>query len=291
MLGERWGLELEKNFSGKRRLSELRERVFQDLDFQSQSTVIHDLIAKLCPGDLCCFYPKYHCEFSPIEHFWCDHKAYCRSNLRLYNIVGLRRIIPRGLDAVCGDCVRRHFGHCRRYEMAYRKAGECHLVADLVKATKYASHRRVSTKKAQELGEVQAEEFSGLCSCSKCNQDAPPCTSPLCRTHTGEEPSSYCPRLARREVEESEEERAEEDFEERKRMISDLVFVLDKDSESGSVVPFQGVVDKECTEADSLAYFVRFAGHQKAFLYSSREIYSSAEEALADVHFYYEREA
>jgi hypothetical protein len=68
----------------------------------------------------CVFYPKFHCEFSPIEMFWCAHKKFVRARTT-GKIDTLRKIVPEGLKAICQESVRRFFAHCRRWEEAFRK--------------------------------------------------------------------------------------------------------------------------------------------------------------------------
>jgi hypothetical protein len=89
VLEERWGRDITDQYRGRTRKKELQARLLQDLDFQLQTTKIHDLIHELCPGDIVRFYPKYHCEFPAIERFWCDHKRFCRKHCR-YNVIGTR---------------------------------------------------------------------------------------------------------------------------------------------------------------------------------------------------------
>jgi hypothetical protein len=186
VLEERWGLGYCAQFQGRTRKKQLQQRLAEDLDFQLQTTLIHDLIKELCPHDLVRFYPKYHCEFPAIERFWCDHKAYCRKYCK-YNIKGLRKVVPQGLDAVCADSVRRYFGLCRRYEVAYRKEVSTQDIYKVVKT--YTSHRRVidSTGVVAKLvasGKLSADDFKGLCSCSECDTDQEQiCVQPRCVHH------------------------------------------------------------------------------------------------------------
>ncbi len=121
----------------------MAERLGQDKDFQHQPTLIHDLLKKLAPNDICRFYPKFHCEFSPIERLWAAHKTYCRNNCG-YNITGLRKTVPLGLDFICAEQVRRFFGLCRRYEAAYRLAVKAELINEVVRLSRYTSHLRVN---------------------------------------------------------------------------------------------------------------------------------------------------
>ena len=195
VLDERWGPEVAKQFTGKQRKQQLQKRLGEDLDFQLQTTLIHDLIKKLCPNDLVRFYPKYHCEFPAIERYWCDHKTYCRTYCR-YNIKGLRKVVPQGLDAVCADSVRRYFGLCRRYEVAYRKEVSTQDIYRVVKhytahrkPKEYSSHRRVLdgtgvVERLKSSGVLVDADFVGLCSCSRCDtMQVQICEQPRCVHH------------------------------------------------------------------------------------------------------------
>ena len=101
--------------------------------------------------------------------------------------MGLRKVVPQGLDAVCADTVRRYFGKCRRYEVAYRKGVDINVIGKVVQ--KYKSHRRVFDKsgvvqKLVDAGVISEADFSGLCSCSTCEPDQPKiCYMPRCPTH------------------------------------------------------------------------------------------------------------
>ena len=46
--------------------------------------------------------PKYHCELNPVERCWAQAKRHTRAYCN-YNITGLRRNIPEGLDKVSVD--------------------------------------------------------------------------------------------------------------------------------------------------------------------------------------------
>ena len=78
-----------------------------------------------------------------------------------------------GLDAVCADRVKRYFGLCRRYEMAFRlEAVNSSNVDKVVKL--YSSHRRVLDKarsnvvlKMSELG-LKEDALKDFCFCFEC---------------------------------------------------------------------------------------------------------------------------
>ena len=183
VLDERWGPEVAAAFKGKTRKKQLQLRLLRDQDFNLATTLIHDLLAELCPADICRFYPKFHCEFSPIERFWSDHKRFCRTYCK-GNITGLRTVVPQGFDAVCGDSVQRYFGLCRRYEAAYRCQNiDTKNVDRVVRA--YTSHRKVldSTLQSELIASLSpgdAATLQGLCHCHTCVLSSSICAQPCC---------------------------------------------------------------------------------------------------------------
>ena len=213
VLKERYGAEYVQTFPSSTRKESMAQRLDQDPDFKAQSTLLHDLVAELCPGDKVRFYPKYHCEFPSIERFWSSCKKYARENCK-YNIVGLRKIIPESFDSVCSETVRRYFGVCRRYEAAYRLAIGISDIDKVVRMTRYTSHRKVADRsgivqRLKDLGVVTEDDFVGLCSCDKCLGCEPHCTAPRCSNlahgHTFDEdtPSRLPPSTPELEVHDS----------------------------------------------------------------------------------------
>ena len=81
------------------------------------------------------FYPKFHCELSPIEHVWCQAKKHTRAYAD-GSITRLRKIVPEGLDSV----TVKFFKTCRDYEQAYREGGKGREVEQVMM---YKSHRHV----------------------------------------------------------------------------------------------------------------------------------------------------
>ena len=89
------------------------------------------------------FYPKFHCELSPIEHVWCQ----ARKPTRAYadgTIIRLRTIVPEGLDSVRVEQIKMFFRTCQDYKRVYRVGGTGREVEQRVKV--YKSHRRASTR-------------------------------------------------------------------------------------------------------------------------------------------------
>ena len=107
-------------------------------DFIGQKTILEDYIER--QGHICIFYPKFHCELSPIERVWCQAKKHTRAYAD-GTITRLQKVVPEGLDSVTIDQMKKFFKTCRDYERAYREGGSGREVEERVKL--YKSHRRV----------------------------------------------------------------------------------------------------------------------------------------------------
>ena len=118
---------------------QLKEKLKSYSDFQNPKTLLEDLIESR--GHLCVFYPKYHCELSPIELVWCHAKRHTRAYAN-GSIVRLRTMVPEGLDGVTTEQIKKFFRLCRQYEHIYREGYLGKEVEQQIK--KYKSHRRVS---------------------------------------------------------------------------------------------------------------------------------------------------
>ena len=150
-------------------------------DFQNEKSLLESII--IAAGHLCYFYPKFHPELSPIELFWAALKDYLRRHCG-YNIATLRENVPKALDTICVEMIRRFFGKCRRYEAVYRmEQVESKDVAAVIKALshRYHSHRRVNDVLTKY--NITEETMKDLCSCSTCTGTTAQCNSPLCPTH------------------------------------------------------------------------------------------------------------
>ena len=113
---------------------QLREKLKSYNDFQNPKTLLEDLVESR--GHLCYFYPKYHCEMSPIELVWCHAKRHTRAYAN-GSIVRLRKLVPEGLDNVTKEQIKILFRLCREYERIYREEQRIKI---------YKSHRRVRIK-------------------------------------------------------------------------------------------------------------------------------------------------
>lgn len=58
--------------------------------------------------------PKYHCELNPIERVWAQSKKYTRAYCN-YSIVSLRKNVPRALDSVPLESIKKHFSKVWHY--------------------------------------------------------------------------------------------------------------------------------------------------------------------------------
>ena len=71
-------------------------------DFKNQPNILTETIQNR--GHIAVFYPKFHCELSPIERFWCDHKKWIRSHCGM-KFAHLRYAVQAAIDAICPDSV------------------------------------------------------------------------------------------------------------------------------------------------------------------------------------------
>ena len=117
--------------TGSMRLKEMRDLLKTFPDFKQQKNILEEYIEQR--GHICMFYPKFHCELSPIERVWCQSKK--------HTITRLRKILPEGLDSVTVEQIEKFFRTCRDYEKAYREGGTGREVEEREKMHK--SHRRV----------------------------------------------------------------------------------------------------------------------------------------------------
>ena len=120
------------------RAKEMREMLKTHEDFMQQKCILEEYIQGR--GHICMFYPKFHCELSPIERVWCQSKKHTRAYAN-GTITRLRTIVPEGLDRVTLEQIQKYFRTCRDYERAYRQGGTGKEVEERVKV--YKSHRRV----------------------------------------------------------------------------------------------------------------------------------------------------
>ena len=109
-------------------------------DFKNQKTILEEFIERR--GHLCIFYPKFHCELSPIERVWCHSKKHTRAYAN-GSIIRLRQLVPEGLNSVTTERIKKFFRTCRDYERAYREGLQGKAVEEKVKL--YKSHRRVNS--------------------------------------------------------------------------------------------------------------------------------------------------
>ncbi|KAF7320910.1 hypothetical protein HMN09_00177700 [Mycena chlorophos] len=107
-------------------------------DFKAEKPLLQVLIEKR--GHICLFLPKFHCELNPIEMVWAELKRYFRDHAD-GTFPKAKKLVPKGLDRISIDTIRRFFRHCNRYRSAYQLGLNPQQAAYAVK--KYSSHRRV----------------------------------------------------------------------------------------------------------------------------------------------------
>jgi hypothetical protein len=119
-------------------VDELRTIMAAQPDFTNEPNILESIIR--ARGHLCLFYPKFHCELSPIEAFWAAVKRFTRRYCG-YKKKNLSVIIPFALQSVCTQTLKRIFGKCRRVEQAYR---------DKMTSTDMLIHMKVNTHRAYQ---------------------------------------------------------------------------------------------------------------------------------------------
>ena len=109
-------------------------------DFAAEMSLVEHYITSR--GHNILFFPKFHCEFNPIERVWGKAKQYARA-YRNYSITGLRKTTVPTLEFVNLDLIRKYFRKARDYIRAYRDGNNAgRQVEDAAK--RYKSHRRIS---------------------------------------------------------------------------------------------------------------------------------------------------
>ena len=95
-----------------------RKKTFPD--FKQQTTILEDYINRR--GHICIFYPKFHCELSPMERAWYQAKKHTRAYAD-ETITRLRKFVPEGLNSVKLEQIKKFCRTCRDYERVYREGG------------------------------------------------------------------------------------------------------------------------------------------------------------------------
>ena len=107
-------------------------------DFLNQKPILQEVIESL--GHKVIFYPKFHCELNYIEMYWGAAKRYTRQYCN-YTWKGLQEIVPKALDSVSLNHIRKYAQKSAKFMECYRK-GLTGLQAVYV-LKKYKSHRTV----------------------------------------------------------------------------------------------------------------------------------------------------
>jgi hypothetical protein len=108
-------------------------------DFLAQKPLIQEIIEQR--GHKVIFYPKFHCELNFIERYWGEAKRYARNNCD-YSWNGLKTVVPKALDSVSLEHIRKYARHSFHYMDAYRNGLTGEQAKFAIK--QYKSHRKVT---------------------------------------------------------------------------------------------------------------------------------------------------
>src|SRR6266487_352760 len=86
-------------------------------DFKAQKSLVQEVLE--AAGHLCIFLPKFHCELNFIEFFWGSVKKYLRDNCD-YTFDTLKENMPKALESVPIECIRKWEHRMKRWMEAYR---------------------------------------------------------------------------------------------------------------------------------------------------------------------------
>ena len=107
-------------------------------DFRGQRSILEETITGA--GFLCLFYPKFHCEWNPIESYWGAAKRYARAECD-YSWEGLIKCVPKSLANVQLVSIRKFFRRCAHFIQSYSYG--CDYALTKFAHKRYKSHRRI----------------------------------------------------------------------------------------------------------------------------------------------------
>ena len=93
-------------------------------------------------GHRCVFFPKFHCELSPIEMVWASAKRCFRNNCKYEYGKGFKKLVVESLDSVTVHHMRAFDRHCHRYINVYTAGGDI-AQAEIARASKKKTSHRV----------------------------------------------------------------------------------------------------------------------------------------------------
>ena len=127
----------------KMTLQEMRDLLNEQPDFQEQKEWLSETVTSSKKHSID-YFPKYHCELSPIEKVWGVSKRYTRGECD-FTLASLRIVVPQSLKAVPLESIQRFFRASFEYIRAYKanKGMKFEQVQNTRK--EYKSHRRVTS--------------------------------------------------------------------------------------------------------------------------------------------------
>ena len=90
--------------------TDMRSEVNSFTDFLTLKCILEDYIES--QGHICLYYPKYHCESSPIERIWCQAKKHARAYAN-GTITRLRTPVPKAFQSCSKEIIKKLFTKCR----------------------------------------------------------------------------------------------------------------------------------------------------------------------------------
>ena len=118
--------------------AKMRETLNKYEDFANKRSLLEEIVESR--GHLCMFYPKYHCEFNPIERCWCHAKKHTRAHATGF-MLRLRKTVHEGLDSCTPELIKKFMRKSEDYVGVFREGSTCWNVDQTVK--EYKSHRHV----------------------------------------------------------------------------------------------------------------------------------------------------
>lgn len=128
-------------------------------DFKERACQLEEMIRK--HGDIFLLLPKFHCELAAVERVWCRAKWWCRRYCG-YSIVQLRKNVPRALEAVGTDLIKKYWNSTFRVAELYRQGDNLATVQAKEKVRQKESKKQArASESARRQLEADRERQAG----------------------------------------------------------------------------------------------------------------------------------